>query len=159
VEDEQQEEEPELLTGPPVPPDEVLFSIIDREKNYRSCIHKDGTVTNNRGQCIGYVNARDMQAGTADEQYLGLVLEDQFNNVYQVRDAADELCGTIDMGTATIRDSVGATVADFQSNGVVKHNNGTYLGQFLGMKDFHHMITQTLYLMLIDPGMLSDVAG
>jgi hypothetical protein len=160
-EPKQEEQEPqELLTEPPIPPDQVLFSIIDREKNYRSCIAKDGTVTNNRGQIIGYINVVDKQAGSANEEYLGTVLEDRsFNNVYQVRDALDELCGTLDMGTATIRDAAGGTVADFQSNGVVKHSNGTYLGQFLKMKDFHHMIEMCLYLMLIDPGMCSDVAG
>jgi len=157
----QQEEEPpgELLAGPPIPHDEVLFSVLDREKNYRACVAKDGTCTNNRGQVMGFLNFDTGEAGTADEDFLGCVIENKFDNMYQVRDAVEGLCGWIDMGTATIRDASGSTVADLGPDGVVKHANGTYLGQFVGFRGFHRMKECALYCILIDPGMMSDVSG
>ena len=155
------DDDDELLTGPPIAPEDVLFSVVDREKNYRSCVAKDGTCTNNRGKVIGYLNFDSHEAGSAEEEYLGAVLENKFDNVYFVKDAADEIAGYIDMGTANIRDAGGSTVADLQVDGVVKHANGTYLGQFRGreFKAFHRMRECALYLMLLDPGMLSDVSG
>ena len=166
-EPEPKPEEPpgELLTEPPIPPEEVLLSVMDREKNYRACVAKDGTCTNNRGQVIGFLNLDAGEAGTAGEDFLGNVVESHFDNVYQVRDATEELCGWIDMGTATIRDAAGSTVADVGGDGVIAHANGTYLGVFrLGRAHGarmvrHHLKEIALYVVLIDPGMLSDVAG
>jgi hypothetical protein len=138
---------------------DILFTILDREKEYRSCITKDGTVYNNAGQIIGFVNRDTNEAGSASEMYLGCVVENQFDNVYQVRDAEDELCGWIDMGTASIKDARGGTVVDFQAGGVCKHSNGTYLGQFCGVRGFHEMRVLVLYLVLLDPGMCGDASG
>ena len=54
---------------------------------------------------------------------------------------------------------MGGTVVDMESGGILKHPNGTYLGQFMGVKGFHEMQLITLYLCLLDPGMCSDVSG
>jgi len=91
--------------------------------------------------------------------YLGCLVENKFDNVCQVRDYDDELVGYLDLGTRTIRDRQGGTVADFQSGGIVKHSNGTYLGQFEGARGFHNMKEMALYLTIIDPGMCSDISG
>jgi len=65
----------------------------------------------------------------------------------------------IDMGTASVKDALGGTVVDLESGGICKHPNGTYLGQFRGVRGFHEMQVMALYLILLDPGMCSDVSG
>jgi hypothetical protein len=144
--------------GPPEGVD-VEFLVLDREKEYRACIAQNGACYNNLGDIIGFINFETLEAGSVSEMYLGGVVENKFNNVIQVRDDEDELVGYVDLGTSTIRDRQGGTIADFQSGGIVKHSNGTYLGQFEGARGFHNTRELSLYLMLIDPGMCSDVSG
>lgn len=152
------EEAKELQTRPPEGV-EVEFTVLDREKNYRACIAKDGTCYNNLGNVFGYLNFETYEAGSVSEMLLGTCVENHFNNVIQVRDAEDELAGYLDMGTHTIRDHQGATVADFEAAGVLKHPNGSFLGQFEGARGYHSMRELTLYLVMLDPGMLSDIRG
>jgi hypothetical protein len=128
-------------------------------KDYRSCVAEDGTCYNNLGDVIGYLNFQELQVGSVSEMFLGDLIENKFDNVCQVRDDEEEVVGYLDLGTRTIRDRQGGTVADFESGGIIKHSNGTYLGQFEGAKGFHDMKEMTLYLLLIDPGMCSDVSG
>src|SRR5262249_37412714 len=110
----EEEEEEQLLTGPPEDAD-VSFSVIDREKNYRPYVDRSGACYNNRGKCIGYIDFDTCEAGSASEMFLGCVVEQKFDNLYQVYDHAEELVGYIDMGTATIKNGAHATVADVQA--------------------------------------------
>jgi hypothetical protein len=147
-----------FFIGPPADID-VVFKVIDREKEYRACVATDGTCYNNLGDVIGFLNLDAYEAGSASEMYLGCIVENQFDNVVQVRDYEDELVGYVDLGTHTIRNREGGTVADFESGGIIKHSNGTYLGQFEGARGYHNIRELSLYLMLLDPGMCSDVSG
>jgi hypothetical protein len=63
------------------------------------------------------------------------------------------------MGTRSIKNGMGGTVADFGHSGTLTHPNGSYLGEFMGAKAYHNMRELTLYLVLLDPGMCSDVSG
>lgn len=153
-----QEKVRDRMYGPP-PGIDVAFTVLDREKNYRSCIAKDGTCIDNYGDVFGYLNFDSLEAGSVSENYLGNIVENQFNNVVQVRDEEDELVGYLDMGTRSIKDRSNGTVADFESGGKLKHPNGTYLGEFEGARGYHNMRELTLYLVLLDPGMCSDVSG
>lgn len=152
------EPERERMRGPP-PGIQVAFTVLDREKEYRSCIATDGTCIDNYGQVFGYLNFDSLEAGSVSENYLGNIVESQFNNVAQVRDEEDDLVGYLDMGTRSVKDRQNATVVDFESGGRLKHPNGTYLGEFEGAKGFHNMRELALYLVLLDPGMCSDVSG
>lgn len=158
--EKEEEEKAERLTGPPEDAD-VLFSVLDREKGYRSYVDGEGACFNNRGQCIGYINFDTSEAGSASEMFMGVVVEQRFDNVYQVYDHGEELVGYLDMGTATIKNGAHATVADIQATGVVTHPTGAYLGQFVSrhMSTFHHLKAVALYLVLLDPGMLNFVEG
>jgi len=193
--EEEEEEKPaepilvgERMTGPS-PEWDVWLTVLDREKDYRSCITKTGEVYNNMGQLIGYVNVESNECGSSNEMFLGCVIDQPYDNMYQVRDSEDDLVGYIDMvgekyifllflkdkcvifsslantklkkkqGTASVKDAMGGSVVDLESGGICKHPNGTYLGQFLGARGFHDMRILALYLCLLDPGMCSDVTG
>jgi hypothetical protein len=111
------------------------------------------------GDVIGYLNFESLEAGSVSEMFLGSLVQNKFDNVVQIRDSEDELVAYLDMGTRTIRDRLGGTVADFESGGIVRHSNGSFLGQFEGAKGFHDMRELALYLVLLDPGMCSDICG
>ena len=148
--------ERERLAGPPSGVD-VLCTILDRYNDYRGYISKEGECVNCLGETIGYINAESMQAGSADENFLGELLEGGSNRP-QILDASDEIGGTVDLGTHAIQDSVGSTVADLDSRGMITGHNGTFLGQFEGFS-FHIMREIAIYLVLVDPGMLSAEEG
>ena len=132
---------------------------MDRDKEYRACIATDGTCINNLGDIFGYINFDTYEAGSVSEQFLGSLSENKFDNVVQILNHEDEIIGYLDLGTHTIRNTQGSTIADFTSGGIIKHVNGTFLGQFEGARAFHEMREISLYLLLIDPGMCSDICG
>ena len=69
---QQQSAEPlERMRGPS-PDWDVLFFIVDRDREYRACITKDGTVYNNLGQVLGYINRDSHECGSAEEMYMGV---------------------------------------------------------------------------------------
>lgn len=143
----------------PPPGRDVKYSIVDREKDFRAWIEADGACFNNLGDVIGYLNLEDKQAGSVDEMLLGYVQESRFDNVATLLDADDTVIARVDLGTHVIRNAQGVPVVDIEQGGVVKHQNGTFLGQFSGAKGFHAMREIALYMVLLDPGMCSDVSG
>jgi hypothetical protein len=82
---------------PPVrltsPPDEleVRFTIQDRMKDYRGCICEDGTCFDDWGKVKGHLNFETMEAGSAEETFLGSCFAPKFDNQVQVRDATDTM--------------------------------------------------------------------
>ncbi|KAH9251552.1 hypothetical protein BASA81_010591 [Batrachochytrium salamandrivorans] len=152
---QEQETEGELLSEPPSHL-KVRFLVLDRYKNYRACITVEGDCYDNRGNILGYLNFASFEAGSKDEDFLGGLIESQFDNVCQVRDDTDEMVAYLDLGTRSIRGLQGNTLVDFDSDGVVKHANGTFLGEFRGAQGYHNMRELTLYLVLLDPGMCAS---
>lgn len=144
-----------LLSEPPSHL-QVKFLVLDRYKNYRACITVEGDCYDNRGSILGYLNFVSYEAGSKDEDFLGGLIESQFDNVCQVRDNTDEMVAYLDLGTRSIRGLQGDTLVDFGSDGVVKHANGTFLGEFQGAQGYHNMRELTLYLVLLDPGMCAS---
>ena len=146
----------ERMLAPPtgVP---IWITITDRDREFRAFITKDGTVVNAMGQTMGYVNANTREVGSASENFLGTVLANKWDNVYQIRGHREQLIGYLDMGTASVKDCQGATVVDLESGGVIKHPNGTYLGQFKGISGFHDMEIIALYLTILDYSMTGMV--
>ena len=72
-------------------------------------------------------------------------------------DALEEACGSVDLGTCTLRDCAGSTVADVDLRGNVNGHSGLFLGQFEGYKlKRGDLQVVALYLMLIDPGMCTE---
>mmetsp|Transcript_1486 Transcript_1486/g.2381 ORF Transcript_1486/g.2381 Transcript_1486/m.2381 type:complete len:212 (-) Transcript_1486:158-793(-) len=145
----------EVMDSPPSDAD-IFVNIKDRFNNYRGYISKDGSCFNNIGNCIGYINMESNEAGSAQEEYLGCL--SQMGNECIVEDSVDEVAGKLDMGIATISDHHGRTVAELSNNGVCTGHCGTFLGEFEGMT-YKDMKVITLYLVLIDPGMLNEVEG
>jgi len=146
----------ERMLAPPsgVP---IWITVMDRNRDFRSFITKDGTVVNAMGQTMGFVNANTREVGSASENFLGAVLANKWDNLYQIRGHREQLIGYIDMGTASVKDCQGATVVDLESGGVIKHPNGTYLGQFKGISGFHDMEIIALYLTILDYSMTGMV--
>ena len=140
------------------PPSDALLTILDRNSEYRAWIGRDGRCETRFGTLLGWLNDNEYEAGSANDEYLGMVEENSFDNVCNVLDAIEEKCGSVDLGTHTIRDCNGATVADISAQGTVTGHNGMYMGQFEGFT-FHQMKLVALYLMLVDPGMLSKEEG
>eukprot|EP00616_Rhizochromulina_sp_CCMP1243_P007250 CAMPEP_0118974352 /NCGR_PEP_ID=MMETSP1173-20130426/11203_1 /TAXON_ID=1034831 /ORGANISM="Rhizochromulina marina cf, Strain CCMP1243" /LENGTH=231 /DNA_ID=CAMNT_0006924071 /DNA_START=27 /DNA_END=722 /DNA_ORIENTATION=- len=142
------------------PPDdaEVLLVIKDRYSEYRGYISDQGECVNNRDQTIGFINSEDGTAGSAEEEYLGSIVDQICGNQCVVEDALDERCGMMDLGHATIQDNQGSTIAEISATGKVTGNQGSQLGDFEGFT-FTHLRVVSLYLMLVDPGMLNEVEG
>lgn len=149
----------ELLEAPPGGAD-VLCAIRDRDGNYRGFIARDGECRNNRNGLLGFIDGESGQCGTADEEYLGRAsAESAFNDAdCVIEDALDEKCGSLDRGTGYLKDADGRIVAELGPNGSCAGHAGTYLGEFEGYSH-GEMTVVALYLMLIDPGMLSEVEG
>lgn len=137
-----------LLTGPDRP---CKLTIRDRMNDYRGCITEDGECYNNAGTLIGFVS--EPEAGNADSEYLGCIRSDD-----AVENAVGDAVGTLDPGHATIADAHGTTVCEMQRTGEVRGHAGTFIGCFEGF-DYHDMRTVALYLLLVDPGMLSEIEG
>ena len=156
-EEEEEQEEHELRYEPPDGVD-VLLCIRDRYGNYRGYISDDGECVNNRDNTIGWINRDDGTAGSVQEEYLGTCIDQLSGDECVVEDALDERCGSINLGTASIHNNFGSTVAEFEASGNVVGNHGSTLGQFEGFS-YPEIRTVALYLMLIDPGMLNEVEG
>jgi len=137
-----------VLTGPDRP---CKFTIRDRMNDYRGCITEDGECYNNAGTLIGFV--AEPEAGNPDNEFLGLIRSDEV-----IENAIGQPIGTLDPGRAYIIDQNGSTICEMQGTGEVRGHAGTYLGQFEGF-DYHDMRTVALYMLLIDPGMLSEIEG
>jgi len=140
------------------PPDDadVLLRIVDRMRDYRSCITKDGTCYNNQGQIIGYIEGGE-SAGSVEMAFLGDIQEAVSGN-WNIRDDSETVVGEIDPGKATVIDAKGSTVAELTNAGECTGHAGTFIGQFYGFS-FNEMKIIGLYLMLIDPGMMNEIEG
>lgn len=57
-----------------------------------------------------------------------------------------------------IKDGNGKIVGEIEGTGECKGHYGAYLGRFNGF-GYKHMKMITLYLILLDPGMLNEVEG
>ena len=149
--------EKETFRSPPSE-HEVLLNIWDRGNVYRAHITTDGEVYNNQHDIIGYINIEDLEAGSYDEDFLGSCENEEFgDNTATVKDALEEACGSVDLGTCTLRDCAGSTVADIDLRGNVNGHSGLFLGQFEGYKlKRGDLQVVALYLMLIDPGMCTE---
>ena len=113
---------------------------------------------NNRDKTIGWINREEGTAGSLHEEYLGTCIDQLSGDECVVEDALDDRCGSINLGTATIHDNSGSTVAEFEQDGTVVGNHGSGLGKFEGFT-YPEIRTVALYLMLIDPGMLNESEG
>ena len=131
--------------------------IDDRYSNYRGYIAADGACYNNRDQVIGYVNADSGEAGSSQLEFLGRVVRGVSGDWLEVVDDMDELCGLVDLGKGYIQDHTRTTVAEIDKRGCVSGHSGSYLGQFSPFT-YHEMKLVVLYSMLIDPGMLTEIA-
>lgn len=154
---EEDETEHELRYEPPDGAD-VMLCIRDRFGEYRGYITSEGECVNNRDKTIGWINREEGTAGSLHEEYLGTCIDQLSGDECVVEDALDERCGSINLGTATIHDNSGSTVAEFEQDGTVVGNHGSGLGKFEGFT-YPEIRTVALYLMLIDPGMLNEIEG
>ena len=119
--------------------------------DYRGCITEDGECYNNVGTLIGFVS--EPEAGNPDSEYLGCIRSDDV-----IENAIGDTLGRLDPGRAYISNEQGSTICEILGTGEVRGHAGTYLGQFEGF-DYHDMRTIALYLLLVDPGMLSEIEG
>eukprot|EP01095_Lingulamoeba_sp_RSL-Kostka_P001559 TRINITY_DN1222_c0_g1_i1.p1 TRINITY_DN1222_c0_g1~~TRINITY_DN1222_c0_g1_i1.p1 ORF type:complete len:193 (-),score=64.76 TRINITY_DN1222_c0_g1_i1:45-623(-) len=131
------------------PPDDAVFTILDRYNDYRSCIKEDGSCYNNCNQLIGFIDFDSYCAGSINDEFLGTI-----NSDYQIIDCNDEVIGKLDPGRATIHNDSGSTIVSMDNTGTVKGNDHSYLGQFEGFT-YHDMCTITLYMVFIDAGMIA----
>ena len=163
-EEEEEDENPEYFeiiekethASPPSDHD-VLLNVRDRGNTYRAHITTDGEVFNNQHDIIGYINLDDLEAGSFDEEFLGCCEEEELSdNTATVKDAEDEACGSVDLGTCCVRDCSGTTVADIDKRGNVNGHSGLFLGQFEGYKLRRDLQVVAIYLMLIDQGMCTE---
>ncbi|KAH3759917.1 hypothetical protein Pelo_8228 [Pelomyxa schiedti] len=145
---------PPKVTKPTVPaPSDAKFTIIDRMKNFRSYMTEDGACYNSVGDVLGYIEQSSWEAGSADGKFLGRLRDDNF-----VENAVEVVVGCVDLGRALIRDDQDTIVCEMTGTGEVYGHQGSYIGAFDNF-DYHHMKIITLYLLLIDPGMLSEIEG
>jgi hypothetical protein len=68
---------------------------------------------------------------------------------------SDQRCGTLDLGTCYLKDTYDVTVGEVKSTGVVTGHAGSFLGEFEKF-EYKHLRVLAIYLMLIDPGMLTE---
>jgi len=142
------------LTGPP--PEALkdgCMNIWDRDKNWRGYINAEGTCYNNVVDIIGYINQDTGEAGSVDCEYLGRLRSD-----WVVENNLDQKVGSLDSGRAWVRDWQDVTVAEITNAGEVAGHMLSHIGQFHGF-NYHRLNTVALYLLLIDPGMLSEIEG
>jgi len=133
---------------------EVLVTVRDRYGEYRGCIAKDGQCLSNTGKTTGFINWSDNMAGSAEEDYLGCCKDQISGDEVVVEDALDECCGFAHLGHALLKDSNKNMVAEVKRDGAVHSSSGSTLGFFEPFR-FGDMRAIALYVMLIDPGMLS----
>jgi len=136
---------------------EVRLIVDDRYSNYRGYIAEDGACYNNRDQLIGYVNDSNGEAGSTELEFLGRSVDAASGDWLEVVDDMEDLCGVVDLGHGYLKDHQHTTVAEVDKRGCVSGHSGSYLGQFHPFT-YHDMKLLGLYLMLIDPGMLSETA-
>lgn len=137
--------------------DEIQFCVYDRVGNYRSCFCLDGSVRNNRDELLGYLNLETLQAGSASEDFLGeLLSESPSEDELCARGPFDEFCAVVDLSKARLADRANSTLAEFTRMGEVISNDGLRLGRFEPFT-YNDVRTAALYLLFLDPGMLSPV--
>jgi len=135
-----------------------VVNINDRNNDYRGYIAEDGTCVNNLNEVIGYINKDSYECGSSDERFLGFGKEGVMDNIFEIYDNLDELVGTLDLGTAVLKDGNRKIIGEIEGTGECKGHWGSYLGRFNGFS-FKEMRIIALYLILIDPGMLNEVEG
>mmetsp|Transcript_19443 Transcript_19443/g.74646 ORF Transcript_19443/g.74646 Transcript_19443/m.74646 type:complete len:189 (-) Transcript_19443:144-710(-) len=142
-------EQPLQRQPPPEAREPGALCIMDRYNDYRAYIAADGAAYNNRGQLLGYIDGD--QVGDPEMGYLGCINAD-----HQIENEDDVVIASLDPGTVRVKDEDGLSVASMNNAGQIDGENGTYLGQFEGFT-YHQMRTVALYLVLLDPGMLSCI--
>jgi len=134
----------------------VVFKVSGRDGGYRACVLDDGTVKNNRGAVLGYLNDDDHQAGSVDEQFLGdLTFESALRDAMVARGAADELVATLRLDAARLVDGGGSTLACVSRDGEITGGLGERLG-VVEPFDFSLQTQVALYALFLDPGLLSS---
>ncbi|KAL6063443.1 Phospholipid scramblase [Balamuthia mandrillaris] len=133
------------------PPSDAVLNILDRCRDPRSYIAKDGTCKDAYGTVIGYVNDEG-QVGGPDKSYWGCITEDI------IYDKDDKQIGELDPGRAYVKDVNGNTIAELENSGDCKGHDGSFIGQFVGFT-YHDMQTIALYLLIIDVGMYNTIEG
>mmetsp|Transcript_2081 Transcript_2081/g.3261 ORF Transcript_2081/g.3261 Transcript_2081/m.3261 type:complete len:150 (-) Transcript_2081:51-500(-) len=144
------------MTAPPEAFEEGNMNILDRYNNYRGYIAYDGTVYNNQQDIIGYISIDDDgqgQVGDPQERYLGCIRTHMNTNKMVVLDDMDEKVGYVDLGLARVYDEENRVVGKLTNAGELS-GCMSYLGQFEGF-DYHALSVVTVYLLLIDTGMLN----
>jgi len=143
-----------VLTGPPPEAQkEGCMNIWDRMKHWRGYIDAEGTCYNNVLDIIGYINQDSGEAGSADSEYLGRLRPD-----WVIENNLEQVVGYLDSGRAYVKDYQETTVAEVKATGEVAGHMVSHIGQFHGF-NYHRLNTIALYLLLIDPGMLSEIEG
>ena len=121
-----------------------------------ACVLDDGTVKNNRGAVLGYLNDDDHQAGSVDEQFLGdLNFESALRDAMVARGPADELVATLRLDAARLVDGGGSTLACVSRDGEITGGLGERLG-VVEPFDFSLQTQVALYALFLDPGLLSS---
>ena len=138
----------------------VVFAVDGRDGDYRAVVLDDGTVKNNRGEVLGFLNEETLQAGSADERFLGdLAFESAQRASMAARDADDALVATLKLDTASLVDAGGSTFAAISASGHVTGDRGQTLATIHPF-DYAKQTQVALYVLFLDPGLTSpDEAG
>ena len=137
------------------PPHGSLVVVTDRYGEYRAAIDVEGTVVNNRSQVLGFINFAERSAGSASEALLGQAQDQLSGDEVDISDASGVSVGCVHLGSGLIRDTTGSTVAEVRRDGSIQSSLGSNLGALTPFMYGDLRSTASLFLLLIDPGMLS----
>ncbi|KAJ1624131.1 hypothetical protein T492DRAFT_882429 [Pavlovales sp. CCMP2436] len=112
----------------------------------------DGSVLRADGTVLAYVEA-DGSVGSASMEYLGEVS----NATGWICDADEQLIAILDRGTVNVKDTSGSTLAEFDSQGIVKGHRGMACGKLEGFT-YAHMHLAAALVTLVLPEFLVEIA-
>jgi hypothetical protein len=149
------ERDTDKLKSEPPKDIEVWITVYDRYKEYRGAIAHDGTCLNAANEVLGYIDFDQLEAGSTESEFLGVVKEYTSRDKFIAEDDLEQQLGIIDRGLATIKDPQDNTIVEFDNTGEIKGNKGDFLGEFRGGFTYHDMPAISLWLLILDPGMIA----
>ena len=160
------EEEEELCSPLPGKPRGAgVYVVRDRYGEYRACVDEvTGVVTSNRKDgcrgsggraLLGHVNAAEGTCGSREAELLGAAAVSMAGDEVVVEDASGQVAGTVHLGKGTVTDAAGTTLAEVRRDGTLHGPEGSVLGSFEPFTFGALRSSLALYLVLLDPGLLS----
>lgn len=136
-------------------PTKYELLVIDRQGNYRGYVDQKGTFFNSRDETIGFLNMEANTAGSIDDEFLGCVQDQVVGDECVIENSSGDSIAILHLGSSRILDNQGSTVVEFEPSGKFCGNFGSSLGQLDGFS-YKNIRVAALYLLFIDPGMLSE---